>query len=200
MRAVDTYGNFKPNFNPYEWSSDYTEASAWQTSLNVPHDIEGLAELHGGRDALVAKLDEFFAAPVEFFVGDAFGYREIHEMAELAAQDFGQCAISNQPSFHIPFMYTYLGEGEKAAYWLEKICREAFSGEDDGFPGDEDNGTMALWYVFANIGIYPICPGKAEYTVTKPLIDDVKILGKKIDLSGYDRIISHKDLMKQING
>ena len=95
-------------------------------------------------------------------------------------------------------MYAYLGETDKADYWLKKICAEGFSGEDDGYPGDEDNGTTALWYVFANIGLYPICPGKAEYTVTTPLVEDVKILGKKIDLTGYFGTISHEDLMKQI--
>ena len=34
---------------------------------------------------------------------------EIHEITELAAIDFGQCAISNQPSFHIPYIYSALG-------------------------------------------------------------------------------------------
>lgn len=118
------------------------------------------AELYGGREEFLKKLDAFFAAPVEFIV-DGYGL-EIHEMSEMAACDWGQCAISNQPSFHIPFIYAYFEESEKADYWLEKICREGFSGEDDGYPGDEDNGTTALWYVFANIGLYPICLGKAE--------------------------------------
>ena len=194
MRAVDSNGNMRPNFSPFSWGGDYTEAAAWQTTFAVQHDIEGLAELMGGKEALLAKLDEFFAAPVEFLTG---GYgREIHEMSEMAACDWGQCAISNQPSFHIPFMYAYLGEKEKADYWLEKICREGFSGEDDGFPGDEDNGTTALWYVFANIGLYPICPGKAEYTVTTPMVNNIRINGHKLDLSGCGKLISHEELMK----
>ena len=30
------------------------------------HDIDGLAELYGGKDGLIKKLDEFFSAPVEY--------------------------------------------------------------------------------------------------------------------------------------
>ena len=197
MRGKDSSGSFRPDFDPISWGLDYTEAAAWQTSLAVQHDIEGLAQLHGGKNKLIEKLDALFAAPVEYRVG---GYHcTIHEMAEMAACDWGQCAISNQSSFHIPFMYAYLGEKAKADYWLEKICREGFSYENDGFPGDEDNGSMALWYVFAQLGIYPICPGKAEYTVTTPLVDEIKILGKKLDLSGEGNLISHNDLISKIN-
>lgn len=193
MRAKDSRGNFKPDFSPICWGGDYTEAAAWQTTFAVQHDLNGLAELYGGREEFLKKLDAFFAAPVEFIV-DGYGL-EIHEMSEMAACDWGQCAISNQPSFHIPFIYAYFGEREKADYWLEKICREGFSGEDDGYPGDEDNGTMALWYVFANIGLYPICPGKAEYTVTTPLVEDVRILGKRFEFLEPTKIIPHRDLI-----
>jgi putative alpha-1,2-mannosidase len=91
-------------------------------------------------------------------------------MTEMAACDWGQCAISNQPSFHIPFIYTYLGQPEKTEYWLKKICAEGFSWKDDGFPGDEDNGTMAAWYIFATLGFYPTCPGKPEFTVSGPIV------------------------------
>lgn len=173
MRGRTEGGGFRPNFNPNSWGLDYTEASAWQTSFAVQHDLDGLAELFGGRGKLLKMLDRFFAAKPEFKVG---GYgREIHEMSEFAAGDWGQCAISNQPSFHIPFVYAYFGETKKCEYWVERICREGFSAADDGFPGDEDNGTMAAWYIFAVIGMYPLCPGRNEYIKIKPLAESVKI-------------------------
>jgi len=196
MRPKDSNGVTKPNFDPYSWGGDYTEASAWQTSLAVQHDIEGLAELHGGKDEFIKKLDEFFDAPLDYRVC-GYGF-EIHEMTEMAAGNWGQCAISNQPSFHIPFMYAYLGNPDKTEYWVKRICEEGFTSADDGYPGDEDNGTMALWYVFSVMGFYPIAPGKDEYVKFKPLVDEVKILGKKIDLSAYDKIVTYKDIMDQI--
>lgn len=169
MRGKRTDGSFEPNFSPIRWGKDYTEAAAWQTTFAVQHDFEGLAELYGGKENLLKKLDDFFAAPTDYQVG---GYKcEIHEMTEFAAGKWGQCAISNQPSFHIPFIYAYFGDTEKTNAWVEKLCREAFSAEDDGFPGDEDNGTMAAWYIFAMLGFYPLCPGKNEYVRSKPLVE-----------------------------
>lgn len=166
------------SFSPIRWGGDYTEAAAWQTTFAVQHDLDGLAELMGGRDKLIQKLDALFAAPPEFEVG---GYGlEIHEMTEMAAADWGQCAISNQPSFHIPFIYAYFGAKEKTEFWAAKICREGFSYKDDGFPGDEDTGSMASWYILAMLGMYQVVVGSGEYVRFKPQLDGVRIRGKKI--------------------
>ncbi len=195
MRAKYMNGEFRPDFSPTSWGRDYTEGSAWQNSFAVPHDMEGLAELYGGKEKLIEKIDELFATEPVY---EVTGYGcEIHEMTEMAAADFGQCAISNQPSFHIPYIYSELGEVEKTSYWVEKMCKEAFSYEDDGFPGDEDNGSMALWYVFSNIGIYPFCPGKKEFVRTKKLVKNVKILGKDFDADKFTgNKIAYEDIVK----
>ena len=175
MRGKDTSGSFREGFDPVSWGGDYTEGSAYQSSHFVPHDIEGLCELYGGKDKLLAKIDEIFQAPPAFRV---FGYGgEIHEMSEMAQVDFGQCAISNQPSFHIPYLYAYLGEKEKAEYWVERICKELFT--KDAYPGDEDNGSMSAWYILSTLGMYPLCAGK-EFVKIKPLVKSAKILNKKI--------------------
>lgn len=183
MRAKDKNGSFRPDFTPIGWGRDYTEGSAWQNSFAVPHDIEGLAELYGGKEKLIEKIDELFAAPPHY---EIIGYGcEIHEITEMAAVDFGQCAISNQPSFHIPYIYSALGDVEKTAYWVEKLCEEAFSFEDDGFPGDEDNGTTAIWYIFGVLGLYPFCPGKPEYIKGKKQVRKAFIGGKELDTDKF---------------
>ena len=194
MRAKHENGSFRAEFDPFSWGLDYTEGSAWQNSFAVPHDIDGLAELYGGKEKLKEKIDALFAAEPKYEIG---GYScEIHEMTEMAAVDFGQCAISNQPSFHIPYIYSALGDAEKTSYWTEKICRALFSWKDDGFPGDEDNGSMALWYVFSNIGIYPFCPGKNEFVRTRKLVKSVKILGKAFNADDYcGNTIPYTDLI-----
>ncbi|MCQ2462359.1 MAG: GH92 family glycosyl hydrolase [Clostridia bacterium] len=189
MRARDSKGVFHPDFTPTGWGRDYTEGSAWQNSFAVPHDIEGLAELYGGREQLIKKIDELFAAPPEY---EIVGYDcEIHEITEMAAADFGQCAISNQPSFHIPYIYSALGNTEKTAYWVERLCNEAFSYEDDGFPGDEDNGTMAIWYIFSVLGFYPFCPGKTEFVKGKKQVKRAVINGKEFDADKYSGVINY---------
>lgn len=184
MRPKDTNGKFRKDFTPDGWGRDYTEGSAWQNSFAVPHDMKGLAKLYGGKDKLIAKIDELFATKPDYTI---IGYScEIHEITEMAAADFGQCAISNQPSFHIPYIYSELGDVEKSAYWVEKLCNEAFSYKDDGFPGDEDNGSMALWYIFGILGFYPFCPGKKEFVKGKKQVIKAEILGKEIDVDKFE--------------
>ena len=149
-----------------------------QNSFAVPHDVEGLAALHGGRDGLISKLDELFATPPRYRVM-GYGF-EIHEMTEMALVDFGQMAISNQPSFHLPFLYAALGETEKTEYWVRRLTEEAFSPTDDGYPGDEDTGTTSAWYILSVMGMYRLCPGKDEWIRFKPTVNGVSILGKEI--------------------
>ncbi len=192
MRARNTAGTFRPGFSPFSWGLDYTEAAAWQTTFAVPHDPEGLAELYGGTEAILEKLDELFATEPLYEVG---GYGiEIHEMTEMAAYDFGQCSINNQPSFHIPYLFSYFGETEKTEYWVKKICDEVFRSTPDGFPGDEDNGTMALWYVFSMLGFYPLCPGKNEYVKGIMQVKTAKILGKEFSTAAFGNRISYEEI------
>lgn len=165
IHAKDSKGEFKRDFNPVEWGGEYCEGSAYQNAFAVYHDIEGLAECYGGKVPFAKKLDELFARRPDFDAGEY--HYELHEMSEMAAADFGQCAISNQPSFHIPYLYSQIGNVEKSQKWLTKLVDEAFSANDDGYPGDEDTGTMAAWYIFTCLGFYPVCPGKAEFTLGK---------------------------------
>lgn len=186
MRAKDSNGAFRDEvFDSFAWGRDYTEGSAWQNSFAVPQDYVGLAALYGGKEAFLKKVDEVFSTPPYYSIG---GYPlEIHEMTEMAAVDFGQCAISNQPSFHIPFLYAEFGEQEKSRAIVKRMIDELFSYENDGYPGDEDNGTMASWYVFAALGFYPMCPGKAEFTVSGALVDSATLC-----LNGKTTELTHK--------
>lgn len=168
MRAKDSNGNFRPDFDRYAWGKDYTEGSSYQTTIAVQHDLEGLALLYGGKDKFISFIDDAVNGEPIYHIGGYGG--EIHEMTEMAAADFGQCAISNQPSFHMPYIYAELGEKQKSAELVERLAG-LFTSSDDGFPGDEDNGTTAAWYIFSTLGFYPVCPGRASYVVTKPLFD-----------------------------
>lgn len=169
MRGRDQEGKMAAEFNEFAWGGEYCEGGPWQSSFAVYHDIEGLAKLYGGKEQLMEKIDTLFATKPYYTRG---GYdNEIHEMTEMAAVDFGQCAISNQPSFHIPYIYAALGNKEKTEYWVSHLLKYGFTSKDDGYPGDEDNGTTAAWIVFSMIGLYPFCPGKPEYLKIMPQVD-----------------------------
>ena len=93
---------------------------------------------------------------------------------------FTASTYSHIRSFHLPYLFAALGCPEKTQYWVSKLCAEAFSDADDGFPGDEDNGSMAAWYILSTLGIYDICPGKNEYIRIPKLCKGAKLLGQEI--------------------
>ena len=65
MRGLDSEGNWRTPFNPRastHRNDDYCEGTAWQWTWFVPHDVDGLVELMGGRDAFIGKLDSLFVA------------------------------------------------------------------------------------------------------------------------------------------
>ncbi|MBF8808582.1 MAG: GH92 family glycosyl hydrolase [Enterococcus lacertideformus] len=169
MRSKDTKGVFRTPFSATRWGQDYAEGSAWQSSFAVYHDFAGLIDAHGGSDKFEEKLVELCNQAPIFEVG-GYGF-EIHEMSEMAAVEFGQVAISNQPSFHYTYLFSYIGKPEIAQPLIKQLLTQTFDDTSTGYPGDEDNGSMAGWYIFNSLGFYPVTPGSGEYVIGMPLID-----------------------------
>ena len=173
MRDKKADGTWVEPFDEFAWGGPYAESGPWQASWFVPHDPAGLTSLVGGREQFAAKLDKLFSLPPTYHVG---GYRKvIHEMIEMAGTHLGQCALNNQPSFDIPYLFAAIGQPWKTQYWTRRACAELFNSTPKGFPGDEDNGAMASWYILSSIGLYPFCPGSPEYLVTSPVFPKVTI-------------------------
>ncbi|MFS9296921.1 GH92 family glycosyl hydrolase [Streptococcus infantis] len=173
MRARDVDGNFRPDFSPYSWGRDYAECSAVQASLGVLHDISGLSQLMGGKEAFSNYLLKTCHS-LPLFETTGYGY-EIHEMSEMATAPFGQLAISNQPSFHIPYLFRYSNYSQYTSLLIKTLRQKAFRSGWDAYPGDEDNGSLSAWYVWSALGLYPTCPGKANYDLGIPLFDHLRV-------------------------
>ncbi|KFU77397.1 alpha-1,2-mannosidase, putative [Amycolatopsis lurida] len=157
-------------YDPEAWGGDFTETNSWNTAFSVPHDGAGLAALHGGTEALESKLDTFFATPETGRKPGSYGGL-IHEMTEARDVRMGQYGHSNQPSHHIPWIYHYAGAPAKTQRIVREVLRKLYVGSDlgQGYPGDEDNGEMSAWYVFAALGFYPLAMGSPEYVIGAPL-------------------------------
>ncbi|MDR1951475.1 MAG: GH92 family glycosyl hydrolase [Bacteroidales bacterium] len=164
MRAKVNSTWYSP-FDPYEVNNNYTEANSWQYSFYAPHDIEGLAKLHGGRVALISKIDEMFATP--------------NKMTGRTQLDItgliGQYAHGNEPSHHVPYLYNYLGEPWKTQMWVRRIMDEFYLPIPDGLCGNEDCGQMSAWYIMSAMGFYPIAPGSNHYAIGTPLFKKMTI-------------------------
>lgn len=179
MRARDNQGDFHPDFSPYSWGRDYAECSAIQATLGVLHDIPGLIQLMGGKETFSNYLLKA-CQDAPLFETTGYGY-EIHEMSEMATAPFGQIAISNQPSFHIPYLFRYSDYPDYTALLIKTLRQKAFHPSWEAYPGDEDNGSLSAWYIWSALGFYPTCPGKPSYDLGIPLFDHLRVYLAKED-------------------
>ncbi|PZR24475.1 MAG: alpha-mannosidase [Flavobacterium psychrophilum] len=165
MRPRRNGGWDKP-FDPREVNNNYTEGNSWHYTFFVPQDIAGLIEDgYGGQEAFAAKLDEMFNAP------SATTGREQVDVTGLV----GQYAQGNEPSHHMAYLYTFAGQPEKTKEKIRYILDTFYKNDPDGLIGNEDCGQMSAWYVLSSMGLYAVSPGKAEWTVTEPYFDFIKV-------------------------
>ena len=172
LRGRKTDGSFTEPFNPYapeQGNHDYTEGNAWQYRYLVPQDVEGLTELFGGRESLVAALDTLFTVSSEL---------EGEAPPDISGL-IGQYAHGNEPSHHIIYLYSMLGEPAKAAARLRQVYDEMYFNGPEGLSGNEDVGQMSAWYVLSAMGFYQVEPASTRYWFGLPLFPEmaVKVAG-----------------------
>jgi predicted alpha-1,2-mannosidase len=158
-------GCWQDPFDPREVNFNFTEANAWQYSLAVPQDIEGLMALMGGKSALEDHLDQLFAAD-KSTTG--------REQADITGL-IGQYAHGNEPSHHMAWLYNFTDAPWKAQERIRQILTEMYHAAPDGLSGNEDCGQMSAWYVMSAMGLYAVTPGRPEYHLIAPLFPHVKI-------------------------
>lgn len=131
--------------NTFGW----TEGDNWVYTFDVMHDVKGLAGLFGGRQAFRDKLDAHFQG--------------------------GHNDHTNEPSHHVPYLYSVLGYPHRAAETIREIAWTNYNATSGGLGGNEDLGQMSAWYVFSALGFYPVNPASDEYIIGTPFFEEVSI-------------------------
>ncbi|MDE5929044.1 MAG: GH92 family glycosyl hydrolase [Muribaculaceae bacterium] len=155
LRPINQDGTFLTPFDPrqgenFEPVPGFHEGSAWNYTFFVPHDVDGLIRLMGGRKEFVRKLQSVF--------------------------DRGLYDPANEPDIAYPYLFTRIkGEEYRTHAEVADLLQKYFTNAPDGIPGNDDAGTMSAWAVFSMMGFYPDCPGVPEYALTLPLFDKVTI-------------------------
>ena len=168
IRGVDENGKFNTPFNPYfsaHRADDYCEGNAWQYTWLVPHDINGYISLFGSKEACIARLDSLFLAP-STVEGDP--------SPDISGM-IGQFAHGNEPSHHILYLYTMMGQPEKTAQWVREVMTTQYRNDFDGLSGNEDMGQMSGWYIMSALGFYQVEPAGARYWFGSPLVDRAEL-------------------------
>ena len=195
MRGLDSEGYWRTPFNPRSSnhrSDDYCEGTAWQWTWFVPHDVEGLVDLMGGREAFIGKLDSLFTANSAL-------------EGELVSADIsgliGQYAHGNEPSHHITHLYNYVGQSYKTQELVDEVLHTLYFNDPNGLSGNEDCGQMSAWYILNAMGFYQVCPGKPVYSIGRPLFDKATIHlkgGKTFTIVTHNNSRENKYVQKMV--
>ena len=154
------------------------QGTRWQYRWAMPVFADKMIEW-AGEEALTDQLEEFFARHL-----------------------FNQ---GNEPDIQTPFLFPLFGRPEKTdslvhalltdegmihlyggnAEYPEPFVGRAFRNAVDGYAPemDEDDGTMSAWYLFAQMGLYPVCVGTDRYELFSPLFRRVTLHLKDHDVT-----------------
>ena len=158
FRGKNEDGTFETPFEIYEPSRSFTEASPWQYRFFAPHDMAGLEQLYGSREALVAAMDSMYT-------NNTKAKTDFSDITGL----LGQYAHGNEPSHNFAFLYNYVGQPWKSQELVRHLLNVMYQPTPEGLCGNEDVGQMSAWYVLASLGLYPVAPASGEYVLSSPI-------------------------------
>ncbi len=187
-RFVD--GSFRTPFDPFyaEYEvSDYKEGNAFQYTWLVPHDLDSLTTLMGGKQATIKQLDQLFVTSSKI-TGD--------ELPDDISGMIGQYVHGNEPSHHILYFYSMLGHPEHAALKMREVFDTLYHDQADGLSGNEDVGQMSAWYILSSLGLYQVDPAGGEFILGFPLVDGAVInipTGKTFEIEVHKHLINKKN-------
>ncbi|WP_234445891.1 GH92 family glycosyl hydrolase [Carboxylicivirga marina] len=206
LRPVTEDGKYMEGFDPVQGENfqpvhGFHEGTSWQYSFAVPHDVKGLMRQMGGKNKFVQQLNKCFKDSL--------------------------FDMSNEPDMAYPFLFNYASGSEwRTQKQVHDCIRRYYKNSPDGLPGNDDTGTLSAWLIYSMMGIYPVCPGDMNYTLSSPVFDkitihlnkdiynkeqivieaqrrsadDIYIKEIKINDRPYNRyFISHKDLIENGN-
>ena len=192
MRGRDSRKGWRTPFDPFHSThraDDYCEGNAWQYTWLAPHDVEGLQGCFGSRAKLIEKLDSLFiVSPV------IQGGNTSPDISGL----IGQYAHGNEPSHHILYLYTMLGQPWKTADKVREVLTTLYHDAPDGLSGNEDVGQMSAWYILSSLGMYEAEPAGGRYWFGSPLFDraELKVEGGVFTITAENNSAENKYIQR----
>ena len=176
MQPKDLNGVWGANFDPFQYENGFNESNGAQSTWFVPHDIDGLASLMGGKEKALEKLNnQFVEAEKLGFTSGTSHDKELHPDYSRIPINYG-----NQPSMQTVYIFNQLDRPDLTQFWSRKVVSKVFGGlsPSTGYNGDEDQGLMGSLAVLMKIGLFQMNGGtedNPEYQIGSPIFDKVTI-------------------------
>lgn len=174
----DNQGNVRGFFTPEgkvvpdveEFELYVYEGNLWHYRWFVLHDINGLADLAGGKEKLSDDLEYFFEH--DFYMH------------------------LNEPDIHVPFLFDLLGKPYLTQKWArtfttkevvqlyhnhgffdKPVVKRIYRNDPQGYieSMDDDAGAMASWFVMSAMGLFPLDPVNPVYLIGSPIFPELTI-------------------------
>jgi predicted alpha-1,2-mannosidase len=137
----------------------FVEGNSAQYTWMVPHDPAGLIQRLGGRRVAAARLDRFLRQ----LNGGPGGTHSDHAL------------LGNEPTLGTPWLYDWMGRPYRTQAVIRRALLGLYDTAPDGYPGNDDLGTLSAWYVFGALGLYPAVPGVGLLAIGSPLFPRAEI-------------------------
>jgi predicted alpha-1,2-mannosidase len=169
MRGRLSENQWRTPYSPFisiHEHGDFSEGNGWEYTFMIPHDVEGMITMLGGKDRFNTKLDSLFIAE-----GD-MGASKSPDVSGL----IGQYAHGNEPGHSMAYLYDYSGQPWKTADKVRFILDNFYTDKPNGIIGNEDVGQMSAWYVLSALGFFPVNPANGLYVFGSPTINEATLI------------------------
>ena len=168
MRPRGMDGSFIADFDPMD-SEGWAEGNGHHYRWHVPHDIQGLVRLFGGREPFIRELDRLFLR------AEKHGFTAPHGRHEEGYIDYG-----NQPCTYLAHLFNHVGAPWLTQKWVRRVVQTAKSDTTPfgGYGGDEDQGQMGALNVLMAIGLFSLqggCAPEPILELSTPIFDRITI-------------------------
>jgi predicted alpha-1,2-mannosidase len=151
-------GDFPPHYDNHR-GGGFVEGDSVQYTWMVPQDPAGLIQRLGGPPRAAARLGRF----LRHLNGGAGGTHTDHAL------------LGNEPTLHTPWLYDWMRRPYRTQATVRRALLGLYDSSPDGYPGNDDLGTLSAWYVFGALGLYPEVPGVGILALGSPLFKRAEI-------------------------
>jgi predicted alpha-1,2-mannosidase len=151
-------GSFPSPYSNLE-GGGFVEGNSAQYTWAVPQDPAGLIAGMGGPGPAARRLDSFL--------------RELN--AGPGGTHTDHALLGNEPTLQTPWLYDWMHRPYKTEAAVRRALLSLYDTSPDGYPGNDDLGTLSSWYVFGALGLYPEVPGAGVLAIGSPLFGRAEI-------------------------